>query len=561
MGSLDKIKPDTGALAKFIKKYKGPYVMSDKLDGVSGLFVKKKNTFKLYTRGDGEYGKDVSHLIPYVISSNIKLNDIPLHSAIRGEFIISKNNFEKIKNDFKNARAVVSGLINSKKYSKKIAKLTEFIAYAVIYPKFKQDQQMEQLKVWNFPAVAYEIKNKISNDYLSEYFSTRRKTSAYDIDGIVVIDNGKIYKHENKNPSYGFAFKKVLTDQIAEVTIVDVEWNLTKDGYLKPRIQVDTVVLGGVEINYTTGFNAKYIFDNKLGPGAVVKLVRSGDVIPYILEIIKPSANGKPKMPDISYKWNKTGVDIIVKDIHSAAHDNIIVKQMLYFFKTLKVKHISEGIIRKLVNNGYNSIFKLLSANREELHDIDGLGVRVIDKIYDNFYEAINSSTLYRLMAASGQFGRGFGVKRLKLITDAYPNIIKKKWDKYKIKNKVVELEGFDILTAKQFANNFNKFLDFFNHMKNYINLDHLLNSKSTKSSNIFENQKIVFTGFRDKNLEEYVENNGGKISGNVSKNTTLVVYVQPEGKPVSSKLKKAKLLNIDLMTKDNFIKKYNIIF
>ena len=66
------------------------------------------------------------------------------------------------------------------------------------------------------------------------------------------------------------------------------------DGYIKPRLLVEKVRLVGVDIT-RTAFNAKYVKDNNLGPGAIIKLVRSGDVIPHILDVLKESASGNQK--------------------------------------------------------------------------------------------------------------------------------------------------------------------------------------------------------------------------------------------------------------------------
>jgi NAD-dependent DNA ligase len=90
MGSMDKIKPDTNDLSNWLKKYKGKYIISAKLDGVSGLYVKEKSVEKLYTRGDGMVGKDISHLIPF-----LKLPNLEEDVMIRGEFIMNKNIFEE----------------------------------------------------------------------------------------------------------------------------------------------------------------------------------------------------------------------------------------------------------------------------------------------------------------------------------------------------------------------------------------------------------------------------------------------------------------------------------
>ena len=98
------------------------------------------------------------------------------------------------------------------------------------------------------------------------------------MDGVIVTHN-KLYERTNKNPDHAFAFKMVLSDQTAETFVVDVIWSPSKDGYLKPRIRVDPVQVGGVTIEYTTGFNGAFIRDNKIGVGAKVKLIRSSEVM------------------------------------------------------------------------------------------------------------------------------------------------------------------------------------------------------------------------------------------------------------------------------------------
>ena len=114
MASMDKIKPDTGALELWCKKYKGPYVISCKLDGVSGLYTTEGDIPRLYTRGDGKIGQDISHLIPYLRLPEIKEENL----VIRGEFIISKSVFvKKYKEEFANPRNMVAGIINQKSVS------------------------------------------------------------------------------------------------------------------------------------------------------------------------------------------------------------------------------------------------------------------------------------------------------------------------------------------------------------------------------------------------------------------------------------------------------------
>jgi DNA polymerase/3'-5' exonuclease PolX len=135
MASMDKIKPDTGALANWCQKFTGPYVLSCKLDGVSGLFALKNGPSglrpQLFTRGNGTVGQDVSHLIPYL---NMPVKTHPNNEMIvlRGEFIMSKQVFQtKYANKFANIRNMVAGIINSKTIIDAVLDL-EFVAYEVI---------------------------------------------------------------------------------------------------------------------------------------------------------------------------------------------------------------------------------------------------------------------------------------------------------------------------------------------------------------------------------------------------------------------------------------------
>lgn len=554
MASLDKIKPETDAIVSWKKKHLGPYVVSDKLDGVSALLVRESKRYRLYTRGDGTEGQDITHLIPYIIP-DYKEFQMPVGGAVRGELIISKQKFKEIAKEFKNGRNAVAGLVNSKNFSKTVAKVTDFIGYTIIHPRMKQDDQMKTLvDKWQVPVVNFSVEKQISNEMLSKLLETRRKEGEYEIDGLVVIDASKVYDVTKKNPEYGFAFKQVLTDQVAETKVLDVEWTASMHGFLKPRIRVEPVDVGGVTIQYATAFNAKFVVDHVLGPGAVVKLVRSGDVIPYIMAVIKPAASGKPKLPDIPYKWNKTEVDLLVKDIHGDAKDNIRIKQITHFMKDMNVKYISEGIVTKLVENGYDSVVKILEADRKELDEIEGIGTIMMNKIYDNLKQAFKVATLSQLMAASTVFGRGLGTRKLKVITKAYPNIMNEKWNKKELKEKIIMLEGFDDITADQFVDHFDEFKKYFKELEKVADISHLKDlpkEVEMKKKGKLEGIKVVFTGFRDKDLETIIEIQGGSVSSSVSKNTNIVVYTEKE----SSKYKKAVELGIKTMTREEFEK------
>ena len=114
LGSMDKYKMNNNKeIGRFSRKYPGKYLVEEKLDGVSGLLVYTPKNIKLYTRGNGYLGVDISNLIKYLKVPAIKV-EYTLY--IRGEIIIPRDVFqEKFSHTFKNARNLVSGIVNSKR--------------------------------------------------------------------------------------------------------------------------------------------------------------------------------------------------------------------------------------------------------------------------------------------------------------------------------------------------------------------------------------------------------------------------------------------------------------
>ncbi len=572
MGSLDKIKPSTGTFNKWIGEFTGPYVLSYKLDGISALLYKKNGKVFMYTRGDGIEGLDISHCIEPIGINTSKLVE---GDAIRGELIMSKENFKKISDKMSNPRNAVSGIINTKHPDPNMLKLVDFVAYWVLYPEFISSEQLKYIEKKEFTprTVPYFIKKAIQIDMLSEMLVTNRKDYKYEIDGIVVIDNSKYYPQDiGSNPSWGFAFKQLLTDQIAESTVVDVIWEVSKDKYIKPKIKIDTVELGGVEITYATAFNAKFIVDNVIGPGAVVQIVRSGDVIPKIEKVLKQADSKKPKMPSIKYEWNETNVDVIATDLDEETMEKIIVKKLTYFFVTLDIRFMAEGTVEKFVANGYDDLYKILKADKTALYKIEGLGTKSIDKIYESIDSGLTGRKIYEIMAASQVFGRGIGTKKFKAIIYDYPNIIDiyKKEGKEHTTKLINAVNGFEAKTTGKIVDNFDEFIVFLNELvkikpnllketeqpvkKSLKTSDK--SDKSDKSNKLqqFVNKTIVFTGFRDKDIEKQLEDIGVKLTSSVSKNTDLVIAADPNEE--SNKITKAKELGITILSKEQFYDK-----
>jgi DNA ligase (NAD+) len=560
MGSLTKIKPETDDIEKWTKEYKGPYVMSDKLDGASAQLYKdfSGNAF-LYSRGDLVYGQNISHLIKYFFDDQT-IDNLPKGICIRGELIISKEKFKNISSYMKNARNAVSGLVNSKTVDQKVAKATNFVAYAILSPRYEQSRQMELLEELGLNTVVYKEVKKLNNDLLKKYLLERREKSLYEMDGIVCIDDSKIYEHKGGYPKHAFAFKMLLEDQTAITTVVKVLWEPSMDGYLKPRIKVKPVDLVGTTITYATAHNAKYIVDNNIGPDAKVKIVRSGDVIPYIMEVVEQA--DEPQMPDYPYKWNSTKVDLVLKTMEGVGKRIVTIKLITYFFQKIEVKNFGEGIVTKLVDEGYDSIKKILSADKNELSSIEGLGEKSITKIFDEIDRAFEEVDLVTFMAASHKFGRGLGERKIREIVNMYPNILHEKWKKDKMIGKILEVSGFSDKLAELFSENFENFLKFYDEIskiKDISRFEELVNSSDEDEEKMFANKTIVFTGFRDPELKKQIIKNGGKVSDSVSSKTYILICADSTDQS-TSKFKKAESTGTKIMTKTEFLKKYKTL-
>jgi DNA ligase (NAD+) len=548
MASMDKIKPDTNALANWCQKFQKPYVLSCKLDGVSGLYsFEQGSTPKLYTRGNGSIGQDVSHLIPYLnLPSNKSI-------VIRGEFIMSKQVFQsKYANKFANIRNMVAGIINSKTIIDAVNDL-EFVAYEVIKPVLKTSDQLELIKSLNMNCVLYNFEtSNLTNEKLSTLLVDWRSNYIYEIDGLIVTSD-KIYPRIKGNPEHAFAFKMVLSDQIAEAIVTDIIWTPSKDGYLKPRVQIEPLNLGGVKIEYATGFNGAFIRDNNVGIGATIELIRSGDVIPHIKSIIVPAPS--PKMPDIPYKWNDTNVDIILLNVNE---DPIVKeKNITGFFKGIEVDGLGGGNVARIIETGYDTVPKIINMSIADFLKVEGFKEKTASKLYTGIQEKLESASLVSIMAASNIFGRGFNNKKMELILEEIPDIlISSKTIGQKI-TAVTDIKGMADKTATTFVSKIEEFKLFLKEcgLENKLQLT---KSESEEPINVLSplyKKTVVLTGTRDKEVLNILKKNGAIQGSSVSKNTFMVVAKSAEDD--TGKAEEARKLGIPIVSVEQFIKLY----
>ena len=567
MGSINKIKPeDFESLRRWKERNsESDILISDKLDGVSCLiFTDDSSNIKMYTRGDGTKGKDITHIKPYI---NYIPNSLPPSVMFRGELVMSKHNFNLLEGPKVDPRNTVSGCIGSKSLRDGLSKI-DLVIYECIDIKLnkqnKPSDQLEYAEMLGFKTV-FNINSTLDIDieHLRIMLKSRKEECEYEIDGIVICTDIKYIRNTERNPIYSFAFKEDIST-ISKV--LEVIWEISRHGLIKPKVRIEPVTISGATINFATAHNALFIKENSIGKGAIIEIVRSGEVIPKIVDVIEKC--DKPDFPEIPYYWNETNVEIIAKN----PGDEMDIKKIVHFMTTMEVKHVSSATIRRLYDYGYDSILKILEMKVEDFMKIDRFGEKLSKRTYESIHDTLKNSSMDKLMCASSCFGFGFGVKRMKILLRNIPDII----DRYEkevgkdsgkdLTKDILKIEGFSDITANKIIKGFPKFLEFMETVKPFVNnnteqkssivflIEEEEEDEGNKRENEIKGKKIVLSGFRgiiDKDIEKL----GGEITSSVSSKTFCVVV--KDKNEDSSKINKAISLNVPIYDINEFKTKY----
>ncbi len=270
LGSLRKIK-EKHELTNWLQKFPGPYVTEDKIDGLTLLLVNNLNpqgkpVINLYTRGGGYRGTDVSHLAPYlslpVINENI---------AVRGEIVMTKSSWSRVREDHKNPRNLASGIVNAKKhFDPRLAQELTFYSYKILSQNMTPVEEISKLKKLGFNLPSLVLSQTLTYQMLAIRLKQRIIEAPYEIDGLVIYQNLAIEYPAGKDPYHVIAFK--MSTESAITTVLDVVWDASRNRLLKPVIHYQPISLSGATLQKASGYNARYIVTNKNGPRATIKV-------------------------------------------------------------------------------------------------------------------------------------------------------------------------------------------------------------------------------------------------------------------------------------------------
>jgi len=540
-------------VSKFYKSFNAPirsWLWADKLDGTSlQLVYTEGEPSQLITRGDGTKGGDISFFIPHLV----KLKKIPatipdksLPLVFRLEGIMKKAVFEKKwskkalgeKAGSDNARNLVNGLFNRMDMSPALADV-DLVVLGVF--DFALEEGLQKAKKWKFKTAPYTTTgDKVGH---REWLAQRRESSEYEIDGFIVASIGfrMIYEDAEK-PTAMVAYKFNDEENAAECKVKRIIYQTSGFGRIVPTVEIEPTRMDGATIKHCTVHNAKWMLDRHIGPGAIVKMVRSGGVIPKIIGVVK---KGKIQLPEVPHELK--GVNFIALE-NSKEQDIRVIDR---FLTTLGVEFIAEKTIAALYDVDWVSprqyiAFSHFSTEEKVLKHLQrgGLGPNQSIKVLNELKRVLcNEISLKKLMVASSCFDAGVGEKRLSAIEAAgisMESLLSSKFDPEKSScDDLYAISGFATKTVELIVKGVLEFETWFADVGHYltVNADLPKPKKKKTVSGKLNGVTITLTGYRDHSQVTVIESLGGTVA-DFSAKTDILLY--REGGRKSSKIEKA---------------------
>ena len=519
MPSLRKIKPDTLDSVKL----KGPFIITEKLDGISAMWCANNNSVGLYLRGNGLVGQDVTSLYKNITGLVRPMGNC----AVRGELIALRS--EGV------ARNWVNGILHQDKPSKTDCSKIHFVAYQVLEPSgLTRSQQMTWLKNMGFESPQVYKVNSLNKEDMTQMFKTVREKSLYECDGIVVGTDTPPLITTEALPKDAFAYKVAVDDQRAETTVRSIEWASSRLGEWIPRIRFDPVKIGVATIEFCTGVHAQYIREHMLGPGAKIVIRRSGDVIPTLDRVLIPALTWQ-EPPEGRWKWD--GIHAI--DTTQEKTSESLALEMAHSLINLGVEGLSATSTKKIVEGGYKTLDVVWKANETELQKCIG---KVAGSKLRNALDTLNATNLQWIHSYHG-WPKGFGERKIAASLTLESNI--SKWPSLK-----VAPAGQTMTTFSEVCKYVPGYLawrgKFSVNTVEVIPIDVKCNNGGP-----YKEPKgyYVMTGFRDAELSKRLLESGWIIQERINKDTTVLLVADMKE---STKTKAALEKGIRIVLRNN---------
>lgn len=565
IGSLDKVKSYMEIPDRF--KNKTVYI-SPKLDGLSAVaYFENGQLVKGITRGNGEYGKDITEKLRIILGNSI--GDNTFTGAVRGELIISDEKWEKLKLKYTNLispRNFAAGIINRKEIDEDIHYI-DLVVYKVVGQENKDKifNSREEMLHWlniNFeksvPIYYYPVLNFSSwESFHKQTFDEFRKIG-YGLDGLV-LDNPNVVYDAVTN---GYIFDEVAFKFQAESTttiVKEIQWELSRTQRLVPVAVVEPVELSGAIVERATCNNAQWVRDMGLGKDAEVEICRSNEVIPAILSVLQPSDELLPEhCPVCKQELVWDGVDLKCNNENCP---NIKLSDLQQWCENVgETDGLQWTLMKQYLDfYGVTDVYNLYEKKDYILKDMNSRKLSITELKVKEFFEKLYINKVDAVKALVGLNIPRLGIKTAKLLATrpdvvfnlvlcslGHKNINDDKWTIHCL------LEIVKDATTTSIINNIEKFSVLYCIFEDGDMLSRLVFDTEDVSS---EKQYIAVTGalntMKRKDFESYIAKYNYELSSNLKKCKYLVTNTPDSG---SSKNSDAKKYGVKIITEKDFL-------
>lgn len=556
MGSLAKIqfKPSYIPHPEFVnwlnvlpQGTKKQIEFGPKLDGNAiNCIYENGHLVSILSRGDGNEGQDYTAIMKHAVPNFIK----GFTGEIRGEAVIDTYLFDTTYGPnsgnakvYANARNFVAGALNSGD-TQKCADI-DIVAFHIV--DFNGDTQTQLLK-WGFTTLDFvrtydadELKQIKTFEKMYAEFKYYRDNCKYQLDGIVAkMDESirTVVGGNSHHPFWALAIK--FETPAVYTTIIDIEWTLGKRGQLSPVAILEPVDLLGSVVQRASVYNADWMLKNKCYPGAKVSLIKSGDIIPKIVEITEPSTQSY----DLITEWNGNGVtfdgvQLMVDNFEDT--DDFKALKLHNSIVALGIEGIGPATAAKLHEAG-QTLLTLLSINPDGLRmELLNSGVykdgRELEIVVENLF-ALTKVELWQVIYSMGY--RNCGRTISKQLANWMAKI-------------PFDFKGLEKQVVESFINDQNKQDD----VKTLVgvllsNNVQVIKPEPPKVGIItYEMTGDNPSGITKKEYSRIVESTGKCIHTSLNKDTKVLVVNTKAS--MTTKMQKAQKLGTEIMTYDEF--------
>lgn len=558
-----------------------PIWISWKLDGLTLVVTYDGGKLtKIVTRGNGHIGTNITHLAPAISGIPGTISEKG-HLVVRGEAVISYTDFEQFiiesEGDYANPRNLASGSLTLKDIEEVKQRHIQWIPFTLVYTERELTswgERMQMLKDLGMNPVERERIDHPTTENIQleiDKFTEKvtSKKNPFPVDGLVICYDDTAYAATGSVTGHhatraGFAFK--WQDEHADTVLDHIEWSCAAST-ITPVAVFKPVELEGTTVQRASLCNVSECERLGIGDkGTRLQVIKANKIIPKVINItevvgsfIIPNECPVCHAPAV-VRESESGT----KTLHctNAACPAKQLKKFARFVSKegINIDGISEQTVWKFINHGfireYADFYKLKNY-AFEISCFEGFGKKSVSNLLESVEKSRHTDGRHLLYALNIPLCGG--------------DVAKKLLSRYKVKELIEtarlsmfddEFASIDGIGPEKSA----KFIAWFKDDVHFQHVQHLLSEliieehEPVETGNKCQGLTFVVTGdlhhYKNRNeLKAYIESQGGKVTGSVSKSTNFLI--NNDAASQSSKNKKAHELNIPIITEDEFIEKF----